>query len=361
MMRKTDKFLPPITSKELYEDIKQGEGGRTPAELNSPQKDEQQRKRKKPKKISPEIKTAELDFAGKRTCADCGSGKIRQDRRGAYCGNCGLVVDNILFDLGPEWRAFDWEQKNERQRTGGPLRFGKQNQGLTTEIDKYDRDIKGSAIPAEKKESFYRLRKWQKRSRMGTSVDRNLSMALPELDRICSYLNIHNNIKEECARKYRQIAGNHDARGRSIESTVAALVYSISRNHGTPYIFEELAEIAGVPKKAINQTYKHLSELKQHKDLKVPAATPKDYVPRYASELGVSGETEERAMDILEKMEKIGTLSGKTPYNVAVAAICLATGFDEKTYRAIDRLKCVTTNSVKRNCKEIGKELGIGL
>jgi len=31
------------------------------------------------------------------------------------------VISSILFDHGPEWRAFDEEQKKKRFRVGAPL------------------------------------------------------------------------------------------------------------------------------------------------------------------------------------------------------------------------------------------------
>ena len=215
------------------------------------------------------------------------------------CKGCGLVMEDELFDFGPEWRSFDDEQRAKRARTGSPMRFAKLNKGLTTEIDRYDRDIKGGAIQPERKAQLYRLRKWHRRSRMSDSVQRNLSIALPELDKICAYLNIPNNIKEECAMWYRKSLAKGLVRGRSIESVVSAVIYMISRQHQLPKTLEELEDASGVKRKDIGRSYRFVCRSFK---LKMPVATPMDYVPRFASELGLSGETEAKAIEILKEL-----------------------------------------------------------
>ena len=34
------------------------------------------------------------------------------------CANCGLVIDENLVDMGPEWRAFDHEQRDKSTGVG---------------------------------------------------------------------------------------------------------------------------------------------------------------------------------------------------------------------------------------------------
>lgn len=292
-------------------------------------------------------------------CRGCGSEKTIVDYRHGevVCKDCGLILVDTLFDFGPEWRAFDEEQINKRARTGGPLRYAKQNIGLTTEIDRYDRDIKGSAIPTERKAQLYRLRKWQRRSRMGTSVDRNLSIALPELDRMSAHLNIPNNIKEECARWYRKCVNKGIVRGRSIESVIAAVIYLISRQHHLPKTLEELEKISGVKRKDIGRSYRTIC---RRLGLRMPVITAADYVPRLASELGVSGETEAKAMEMLEKARETGIIAGKVPISIAAAAIYLAGKItkDKQTQKGIaSRLRGVTEVTIRNRYEELAREL----
>lgn len=291
-------------------------------------------------------------------CKGCGSRQTVFDYKHGeiLCRSCGLVLVDTLFDFGPEWRAFDEEQMNKRARTGGPIRFAKQNIGLTTEIDRYDRDIKGSAIPSERKAQLYRLRKWQRRSRMGTSIDRNLSIALPELDRMCAHLNVPNNIKEECAVVYRKCVNKGIVRGRSIESVIAAIIYLVSRNHKLPKTLEELELVSGVKIKDIGRSYRTIC---RRLNMRMPVITAADYVPRLASEKGVSGETEAKAIEILEKARLCGLIAGKVPISIAAAAICLAADLTEdKQAENVRSFSEIPESAIKTRYDELTKELG---
>ena len=81
-------------------------------------------------------------------CPDCGSVKLQHDEERAevICKDCGSVLEDNMVDFGPEWRAFDSDQRAKRQRTGAPIKYTKPNKGLVTEIDRYNRDIRGSKI-----------------------------------------------------------------------------------------------------------------------------------------------------------------------------------------------------------------------
>lgn len=112
-------------------------------------------------------------------CPECRNDQIKKDEIHGelICKNCGLVLKESLFDFGPEWRAFDKEDVEQKDRTGGLIKYAKLNKGLSTEIDKYDRDIRGQSIQPERKAQLYRLRKWQRHARMSDSMQRNLSIA----------------------------------------------------------------------------------------------------------------------------------------------------------------------------------------
>jgi len=293
-----------------------------------------------------------------KKCPNCGSKRIISDHvhGESFCGNCGLVIEEKLFDFGPEWRAFDREDIDKRARTGGLLRYGKLTKGLTTEIDRYDRDIKGKAIPVEKKAEWYRLRKWQKRSRMATSLQRNLSIALPELDRMCSYLNIPTNIKEECARLYRKAAGGGLVKGRSIESMVAAVIYIITRQHHSPITLEELEEVSGKTKKDIGKSYRKIA---QGFNLKIPTAGAIDYIPRLAIKLNASGRTLAKATDIVKKATDLSIVSGKVPISVAAAAVYLAghTLNDQNIPKKIKGLMGTTKSTIQERYDDLKKHV----
>jgi len=293
-----------------------------------------------------------------KKCPSCGNINIVSDRSKGerYCGKCGLVLEENMFDFGPEWRAFDMEQADKRSRTGGLLKYAKLTQGLTTEINKYDTDIKGRAIPAERKAKFYRLRKWQKRSRMATSLQRNLSVALPELDRMCSYLNIPEQMKEACARLYRKCAREGIVRGRSIEGMVAAVIYLISREHRSPIILNELEQVSGVSKKEISKSYKKIAH---QMELKIPQTSAVDYVPRIASKLNASGEATAKAIKIVNEASEMGITTGRVPISIAAAAVYLAGELtnDEGMKKGVRDFYGTSKNSIKERMEEFREKV----
>ncbi len=322
-------------------------------------------KSKKSKKMVEKLKPLGTDSNETiaKSCPSCGGGNLVTDYAHGelVCKKCGLVISEELIDFGPEWRAFDEEQRSKRSRTGGPVKYAKLDKGLTTEIDKYDRDIRGGAIQPERKAQLYRLRKWQRRSRMSDSFQRNLSIALPELDRMCAYLSIPGNIKEECAMWYRKAVSKGLVRGRSIESVVAAVIYLISRQHQLPKTLDELEEASGVKRKDIGRSYRFLC---RKLDIKMPIATPMDYVPRFASELGLSGETEAKAIEILEEAREKGIISGRGPTGVAAAAIYLAAKItnDKQTQKGIaGKLIGVTEVTIRNRYEELARALNMNM
>jgi len=290
------------------------------------------------------------------TCPECGSNQFLQDEiRGELrCAKCGLVIEESQIDRGQDWRAFDLEQTSRRARTGAPLTFTKHDKGLTTEIGKGLGEL--YKVPGKKRAQYYRLRKWHKR--LIESKDRNLSFALSELQRIVSYLNLPKSVHERIARYYEEAVEKGLVRGRSIESVIAALVYAVSRQFGTPRTLDEIAEASGLEKREIGRTYRYISrELK----IRILPADPKDFVPRFCSILGLSDRVQAEAIKILKKAEKLDITSGKGPTGVAAAAIyiaCVLTG-EKRTQREVASIVNVTEVTIRNRYKELVEKLGL--
>jgi transcription initiation factor TFIIB len=62
------------------------------------------------------------------------------------CGDCGLVLYEQMMDKGPEWRAFDHDQRIKRSRVGAPMTFTIHDKGLSTMIDWRNRDSYGERL-----------------------------------------------------------------------------------------------------------------------------------------------------------------------------------------------------------------------
>ena len=94
-----------------------------------------------------------------RKCPECGSNRLMRGYECAeiVCMGCGFVVAAKLADQGPEWRAFDDEQRAKRARAGAPLTFTIHDKGLLTMIDCHDRDVYGKRLAPSQKAQIYRL------------------------------------------------------------------------------------------------------------------------------------------------------------------------------------------------------------
>src|SRR4030043_1052 len=125
---------------------------------------------------------------GRQTCTECGNTEMIFDpnRGEVICAQCGLVISDGLVDRGPEWRAFDSDQREKRTRVGAPMTYTIHDRGLSTMIDWKNKDSFGKSIPTRNRAQLYRLRKWQRRIRIRDAKKRNLAFALSELDRMAS-------------------------------------------------------------------------------------------------------------------------------------------------------------------------------
>ncbi|MUV90931.1 transcription initiation factor IIB 3, partial [Halapricum sp. CBA1109] len=62
--------------------------------------------------------TTDVEDEGVRDCPECGSENLvkSSDRGELICDDCGLVVEEENIDPGPEWRAFNHNERQEKSR-----------------------------------------------------------------------------------------------------------------------------------------------------------------------------------------------------------------------------------------------------
>ncbi len=295
-------------------------------------------------------------------CPECGSRHLAQDydRGELICEDCGLVIDNQYIDEGPEWRAFDMKQEENRARTGAPMTQMVHDKGLSTGIDSSNRDSYGRSIPSKKKAQIYRLRKWQRRIRVSDATERNLAYALTEMDRMASTMGLPKNIRETAAVIYRKAVKKNLIRGRSINSVVAASLYAACRKAGVPRTLDEIAEATSSDRKEIGRTYRFLS---RELVLKLKPTKPQEYLSRFCSELGLSGKVQKLAKNIIDKAEDRELISGKGPTGLAAASIYIASinANERRTQREVADVAAVTEVTVRNRYKELVEKLDIDI
>ncbi|GAB4319373.1 MAG: transcription initiation factor IIB [Promethearchaeota archaeon] len=268
------------------------------------------------------------------------------------CSDCGLVISDRLIDKGPEWRAFDADQREKRTRVGAPMTYTIHDRGLSTVIDWKNKDHHGKEIPARLRAQIYRLRRWQSRIRVSDATERNLTFALTELERMASHLGLPKNLRECAAKIYREAVKSHLIRGRSIEGVAAAALYAACRQCKVPRTLSEIAEIARVGKKEIGRSYRFVASRLR---MAMNPTNPIDYIARFVSELKLSPKCQKKAVEIVKEASKQGLTSGRGPTGVAAAAIYVASVLyqERRTQRDVARVAQVTEVTVRNRFKEL--------
>jgi transcription initiation factor TFIIB len=266
-------------------------------------------------------------------CPECSGKVIADDEHGeTVCQDCGLVVEEDSVDRGPEWRAFDSKEKDEKSRVGAPTTNMMHDKGLSTNIDWRDKDAYGNSLSSTQRKKMQRLRKWNERFRTRDSKERNLKQALGEIDRMASALGLPENVRETASVIYRRALDEDLLPGRSIEGVSTASVYAAARQAGVPRSLDEITDVSRVEKSEIARTYRYVV---RELGLEVQPADPESYVPRFASSLDLSEESERRARQLLQNAKEKGVHSGKSPVGLAAAAVYAAALLtNEKTTQA---------------------------
>lgn len=267
------------------------------------------------------------------SCPECSGHLIADEEHGeTVCSDCGLVVETDSVDRGPEWRAFDAREKDQKSRVGAPTTNTMHDKGLSTNIDWRNKDAYGNALGSRQRQKMQRLRKWNERFRTRDSKERNLKQALGEIDRMSSALGLPNNVREMASVIYRRALNEDLLPGRSIEGVATSSVYAAARQAGVPRSLDEITEVSRVDKSEVARTYRYVV---RELGLEVRPADPESYVPRFASGLGLSDEAEQRARMLLRNAKEKGVHSGKSPVGLAAAAVYAAALLtNEKTTQA---------------------------
>ncbi len=314
-------------------------------------KNENDRKNKNEQTIEETIK-----------CPKCGSTHLTKDysRAELVCEKCGLVIDAEIIDHGPEWRAFDNEQREKKTRTGSPMTYTIHDKGLSTNIGWQNRDAYGKSIPTRNRAQLYRLRKWQTRTRISDGTERNLALALAALDRMSSSLSLPRNVRETAAVIYRKAVRKNLIRGRSIEGVTAAVLYAACRQCNVPRTLEEISTITEMKKKEIGRNYRNIS---RKLELKLLPTTPQDYISRFCSRLDLSNDVQIKTIEILKKASQKELTSGRGPTGLAAASLYIASVLcgERRTQREVAEVAGVTEVTIRNRYKELAKKLDIDI
>jgi len=142
----------------------------------------------------------------KEKCPRCGKNNLVTDAESGelFCAKCGFVIDEKIWDSGPE-RMFS--DNTNKTRTGDRTSLARYDRGLSTIINPINKDASGSPLSASMKSSLKRLRVWDNRSHANRPVDRNLQQAFKELHKMKEKLSLSDAIVEKSSLHLQKSSG----------------------------------------------------------------------------------------------------------------------------------------------------------
>jgi len=293
-------------------------------------------------------------------CDECGSRNLEQDeKRGEVtCLDCGVVLEESIVDLGPDWRSFN--DGADAGRTGAPMNVLMSDKGLSTELDWQNKDYSGKAISGATRAQFHRMRKWQTRARISKNHERNLSVAFGEIQRMGTNMGLPKSVKEEAAVYYRKAMENNLIRGRSIDAMAAACLYLANQKVGSARSLDDMVKGTRVGRKPLTRSYKILKKTLR---LRINPVEPEVYVNRYCTALGLRPSVEQRVREIIAEGRKRDLVDGRSPTGVTAAAVYVAARLEgqPRTQREIADISGVTEVTIRNRYKEFCATLGIDL
>ncbi|MBS3065561.1 hypothetical protein J4229_00750 [Candidatus Pacearchaeota archaeon] len=289
-----------------------------------------------------------------KRCPECKSVDLTYNEQMGeiICNECGLIVEEKMVDTGQD-AGGQFDKSDKKGRGGAPISIQKFDKGLTTNVGEIS-DI--YRLESGQTRKFLRLKKWQER--VSTSIERNLRLAMAELRRVASFLNLPSVVRDEASRVYNFVLQRGLVRGRSMESVIAACIYAACRSYNIPRTLDEIAAASDVERKEIGRTYRFIvRKLK----IKVTPSSPKDYISRFSSILHLSPKTQNEALKILKRADISELTSGRGPAGIAAAGLYVAAlmNDEKKTQREVADVAGITEVTIRNRYKELIERLGL--
>ncbi len=295
-----------------------------------------------------------MGFDSNSNCSRCGKKSMLIDEVTGeqFCGKCGYVISEKVDESGPERKSYSTPGGTDTSRTGAPTSLTRHDKGLSTVINPLNKDASGRPLSASMKSTITRLRTWDSRSQSHASADRNLRLALSELDRLKDKLTISSITLEKAAYIYRKALEKKLVRGRSISAMIAASLYAACRDTEIPRTLKDVTEASNVKRKDISRCYRILH---QELELKMPVVDSVQCIAKISSKVKMTEKTKRHAIKIIKEIQEQNESAGKDPMGLAASALylsCVQTGV-HITQRDIAEAAGVTEVTIRNRYKGI--------
>lgn len=287
-------------------------------------------------------------------CPDCGAKNLFFNRQKGevICRACAFVIDDSLPDFGRE-RMLDSDDVEKKSRSGAPYDPRIAN-NIITEIGSYS-DL--NKLPSSSQRLFKRIK--SKNRWTSSAIEHNLNRGLANLNHVGSFLKLPNHVEKEAARIYRECAERGLTRARSMENMVAGAVYIAAKVNGIPKRLDEISTATGIDVKTIAKSYKLII---RNLNIKLVPTSPVDFIPKFASELGLSQKVQTATVKMLESLLKMKHASGKNPSSLGATCLYLNALIEKEKVKQkqICEIAGITETTLRNRCKDLVKLFKLG-
>ncbi|MFQ5783167.1 MAG: transcription initiation factor IIB family protein [Nitrosopumilus sp.] len=223
-----------------------------------------------------------------------------------FCQNCGTVLkDNILQDKkDDDMFSDDVFTLHGGSRTSLRLH----DMGLSTVVGKFNHDSTGKPIDYKMKQTMKRMRLWDARSKAKNSPERNLRVALLEMEKLKEKLSLTDAVMERSAYLYRKAVRAQLVRGRSIKGVVGACVYVACIEMDVTRTIMDISNNLQEKRGSIAKNYRMLF---QNLQLTVFVPDPIKCIVKIANNLEIPENTKREAVNIFDTLKEKKLIAGK--------------------------------------------------
>ncbi len=209
-----------------------------------------------------------------------------------------------------------------------------------------------SGSRTQSRANYSGIEKWQ-----NTGGDSS-TFELSELNRIISQLELPRSVHEEVTGLVEEAKDKGLMRGRDMSEMLAALIYIVAREEGSPRTLDEISDVTGVGKRRIGKSYRYIG---REMDMRVVPPQPEDHIKRFADKLDLSDTVRGRAKTIIDSAKDKEILAGKAPTGIAASALYIGSNIEgeKRTQKEVAEMLNVTEVTVRNRSKELVDELGL--
>jgi transcription initiation factor TFIIB len=287
-------------------------------------------------------------------CSTCGSMQTAitdPESAEVICNGCGMVISDTTMAT----------QEMESRVTGSNVDgssapLSRHDRGLATTIGSHNVDASGKKLDSNTSLTFERLRTWDTRTQIDSSIDRNLARAFSELLMLKDKLALSDAIVEKTAYIYRKVVGRRLVRGRTIPGMLAACLYLSCRETGTPRTIKDIASKSNIKRKGIARSIRLIIV---EFDIRAPIFDPMKCIAKIANISKVSEKTKRQAFDIMSMAKRSKIPAGKDPMGLAASILYIACKdtAENKTQRDMAKAAGVTEVTIRNRVRDLGRNL----